>query len=93
MRGGAPGLWSVRRVGLGAIRWTDRVVVDRTGLEGKFDWDLQWIPEDSTLDGRGAPEGPSLVAALRDQAGFRLEGQRGEVEVLVVQSAEPPEPD
>jgi uncharacterized protein (TIGR03435 family) len=78
---------------LNMSRWTDRVVVDRTGLEGKFDWDLQWMPEDLTIDSAGAPEGPSLFAALRDQAGFRLERQRSSVEVLVVEGAERPERD
>jgi len=78
---------------LNVSRWTDRVVVDRTGLEGKFDWDLQWIPEDLTRDSIVALEGPSLVAALRDQAGFRLEGQRRAIEVLAVDRAERPEPD
>ncbi len=78
---------------LNLSRWTDRIVLDRTGLEGKFDWDLQWIPEDLTLESGGAPEGPSLSAALRDQAGFRFERRRSPVEVLVVEGAERPEPD
>jgi uncharacterized protein (TIGR03435 family) len=78
---------------LNVSRWTDRIVVDRTGLEGKFDWDLQWIPEDLTVDSTGAPEGPSLSAALRDQAGFRFERQRSSVELLVVEGAERPESD
>jgi uncharacterized protein (TIGR03435 family) len=78
---------------LNVSRWTDRVVVDRTGLEGKFDWELQWIPEDLTLDNIGTPEGPSLLAALRDQAGFRLEGQRRPVDVLAVEGAQRPDPD
>ncbi len=78
---------------LNVSRWTDRVVVDRTGLEGKFDWDLQWIPEDLSLQRTDAPEGPSLLAALREQAGFKLTGQRSSVEVLVVVRVERPEPD
>ena len=59
-------------------RWTDRVVVDRTGLEGRFDWDVQWIP---------------VSAALRDQAGLRIERDRAPVEVLIVEKAERPDPD
>lgn len=78
---------------LNVSRWTDRVVVDRTGLEGKFDWDLQWVLDDLTPDSASPPEGPPLFAALRDQAGFRTERRRSSVEVLVVESVEPLEPD
>jgi uncharacterized protein (TIGR03435 family) len=76
---------------LNVSRWTERVVVDQTGLQGRFDWDLQWIPEDLT---RGSvPDGPSLLAALRDQAGFTLKGRRISIEVLTVKSVERPEAD
>jgi uncharacterized protein (TIGR03435 family) len=74
-------------------RWTDRVVVDRTGLEGTFDWDVQWVPDDLTPDPASRPEGPLLFAALRDQAGLRIERQRASIEVVIVESAERPEPD
>ena len=74
-------------------RWTDRVVVDRTGLDGTFDWDVQWVPDPLTPDSGRPPEGPSLFAALRDQAGLKLEGTRAPVEVLVVENAERPDPD
>jgi bla regulator protein blaR1 len=79
---------------LNVSRWTDRVVVDRTGLEGKFDWDLQWVPDDLTPDSASPPpEGPLLFAALREQAGLKLERGRDSVEVLVVESVERPQPD
>jgi uncharacterized protein (TIGR03435 family) len=78
---------------LNVSRWTDRVVVDDTGLDGKFDWDVQWTPDDLTADAANTPGGPSLFAALSDQAGFRLERHRRPVDVLVVERAERPEPD
>jgi hypothetical protein len=28
--------------------WADRLVIDRTGLMSKFDWDLQWTMEPLT---------------------------------------------
>jgi len=92
-----PGHLAARHMAVSAFvlnvsRWTDRIVVDRTGLEGKFDWDLQWIPEELTVDSTGTP-GPSLSEALRDQAGFRLQRQRSSVDVLVVESVERPGPD
>lgn len=78
---------------LSASRWSDRLVVDRTGLEGTFDWELQWSPDDLTPDASHAPQGPSLFAALRDQAGLRIESSRAPIEVLVVKSIARPEPD
>jgi uncharacterized protein (TIGR03435 family) len=51
---------------LNLARWTDRVVVDRTGLDGRFDWEVQWTPDDTPPD-PGAPGVPSLLTALREQ--------------------------
>ena len=78
---------------LNISRYTDRVVVNRTGLDGKFDWDVQWTPENPTAGGSPPPDGPLLFEALRDQAGFKIERQRGPVEVLVIEHAERPGPD
>ena len=59
------------------------IVLDKTGLQGAFDWTLEWDPNpeaDSTE--------PSLFAALQEQLGLRLEPEKGPVQVLVVESAE-----
>ena len=69
----------------------DRVVVDRTGLTGRCDWDLQWTRD--PLGAGGASSGVSVFTAVREQLGLRLEGQRGVVEVLVVERVEKPGPD
>jgi uncharacterized protein (TIGR03435 family) len=66
----------------------DRVVVDRTGLTGRFDWDLQWTPDPLAADVAGA----SLFTAVREQLGFRLVAQRELGDVLVVASVERPTP-
>jgi uncharacterized protein (TIGR03435 family) len=69
----------------------DRVVVDRTGLSGKFDWDLQWSADPLPTDAAGPAV--SLFTAVREQLGLRLEAQRAVVEVLVVERAQKPAPD
>jgi uncharacterized protein (TIGR03435 family) len=78
-------------IGLGRTS-IDRNVVDHTGLTGKFDWEIQWIPEDLRLD---APkqDGPSIFQAFRDQLGLKLEPTRDRVDVLVIDHVEHPTPD
>jgi uncharacterized protein (TIGR03435 family) len=74
-----------------------RVVLNRTGLAGTFDLDLQWTDLAQLLqpDVAVAPaaDGPSLLTALQEQLGLRLDSRRGPVEVLVVKRAERPAPD
>jgi uncharacterized protein (TIGR03435 family) len=79
-------------IGLGRTS-IDRVVVDHTGLAGKFDWEVQWIPDDLRVDAVKAPDGPSIFQAFRDQLGLRLESTRDRVDVLVIDRAERPVPD
>jgi uncharacterized protein (TIGR03435 family) len=73
--------------------WTDRVLIDRTGLAGRFDWDLQWTPEPPTPGIAIVPNRLPLVTAMQDQLGFRLEPGRAPAEVLVIDRAERPTPD
>jgi bla regulator protein BlaR1 len=58
-----------------------RIVVDKTQLGGKFDFTLQWTPDES---------GVALFTAIQEQLGLKLELQKGPVEVLVLDHAEMP---
>jgi uncharacterized protein (TIGR03435 family) len=73
----------------------DRAVLDRTGLMGRFDFDLQWQPQGRAggpaADGQ-ASDAPSLFTALQEQLGLKLEPQRAPLEVLVIDSVQLPEP-
>lgn len=62
-----------------------RVVLDKTGLQGTYDVALEWDPEQA-----GDSNGPSLFTALKEQLGLRLETQKGQVEVFVIDRAERP---
>ena len=68
--------------------WSGRMVVDRTGLTGRFDFTLNWAPEGST-----DTDAPSIFTAVQEQLGLKLVPARGPVDVLVVDSAERPAPD
>src|SRR5437868_7014440 len=71
----------------------DRVVVDHTGLTGKFDWEVQWIPEVLSINAPQRSDGPSIFQAFRDQLGLKLEPTRDRVDVLVIDHVQRPTPD
>jgi uncharacterized protein (TIGR03435 family) len=71
----------------------DRPIVDHTGVTGKFDWEVQWVPEDLRVDGAARPEGPSIFQAFRDQLGLKLEPTRDRADVLVIDHVERPQTD
>ena len=56
--------------------------IDRTGLDGVYDFTLSWNEE----------EGPSLASALRDQLGLDVRRERVPVERFVLDSAQKPTP-
>jgi uncharacterized protein (TIGR03435 family) len=74
--------------------YVNRVVVDRTGLDGRYDIELKWTPEGPT-QGRGSIEPPapdpnavSIFTALQEQLGLRLNSTRENVDVLVIDTLE-----
>jgi uncharacterized protein (TIGR03435 family) len=73
----------------------DRPVVDKTGLAGRYDFDLEWAPDESQFGGdvgvapSDAPI-PPFFTALQQQLGLRLEATRGPIETIVVDHAERP---
>ena len=77
--------------------YVNRVVVDRTGLDGRYDIAIKWSPEQ--LAGGPAPaptvpqDRPGLFTALQEQLGLRLEASREIVDVLVIDSVQRPTPD
>ena len=66
-------------------RLVGRTVIDKTGLMGKYDYTVEFTP-DETADSST----PTLFTALQEQLGLKLESQNGPVEVLVVDRAEKP---
>jgi uncharacterized protein (TIGR03435 family) len=79
---------------------TGRVVVDRTGLTGEWDFELTFAAD----SGRGVPladagrppsgpDLPSIFTALQEQLGLRLQPATAPTEVIVIDSAARPQPD
>jgi uncharacterized protein (TIGR03435 family) len=70
-----------------------RPVENHTDLQGIFDFDLEWSPDDTQVPvtSKRAPEepppavdGPSLFNALQDKLGLTLKSQKVQVEVVVI---------
>jgi len=73
----------------------DRPVVDKTGLSGRYDFNLEWAPDESQFGGDvGAASSdapiPPFFTAIQQQLGLRLEATRGPIETIVVDHAEHP---
>ena len=65
-----------------------RKVFDQTGLEGEYNFNLRWAPDAG--DGDSVPDGPSIVTALQEQMGLKVEAGKAPVEVLVMDHIEKP---
>jgi uncharacterized protein (TIGR03435 family) len=74
-----------------------RNVLDRTGLQGTFDVELQYAPERLEILRPNAPAvdpaGVSVFTAVREQLGLKLESTKASVDVLVIDHVERPTPD
>ena len=66
-----------------------RTVIDKTGLTGRYDFELHWtpdsVPADSPLAG-----GPSIFTAVQEQLGLKLSPSTAPLDVLVIDSAQRP---
>jgi len=77
----------------------ERLVFDKTGLTGRFAFTLAFTPDRMPTEAPPPgippidPNGPSLVTALQEQLGLKLEPARGPVDVLVIDRVEHPAAD
>jgi uncharacterized protein (TIGR03435 family) len=84
-------------------RQIGRVVINQTGLKAKYDFKLQWTPDDNQgqmFKGAGGPPtdaaqpsdaaGPTLFTAMQEQLGLKLDSQKSPLDVLVIDHIEKP---
>ena len=70
-----------------------RVVVNQTGLSGRYDLTLRWTPDDAAASASSSPDiPPDIFTAIQEQLGLKLESTKGPVPVLVIDSVEKPSP-
>jgi uncharacterized protein (TIGR03435 family) len=75
-----------------------RVVIDKTGIAGRYDVILKWTPDtgsgsiNSGIEVTAPPvdSGPSIFTAIQEQLGLKLESTKGPVQVLVIDHVEMP---
>ena len=77
----------------------DRPVVDQTGLKGRWDFTLNWTPDESQFGGLSAKipppsdkadAPPTLFTAIQEQLGMKLTPTRSNVQVLSIDKVEQP---
>jgi uncharacterized protein (TIGR03435 family) len=66
-----------------------RPMVDKTELQGTYDFNLEWIPDIDPSE-QIDRSGPTFEQALREQLGFKLESQKAALPVLVLDHVERP---
>jgi uncharacterized protein (TIGR03435 family) len=99
---GGPGRMNFRGVTLDVLAAqlsarVGRSVVDRTGLAGRFDLDVEYSPQplradiaDPAQPDRPAESAPSIYTAIQEQLGLKLDSQKGSIDVTVIDSVERP---
>lgn len=70
-----------------------RTVADRTNLAGTYEFQIDWAPETTASTGTAPapdPNAVSIFTAVREQLGLRLDSEKQQVDVLVVDRADRP---
>ena len=78
-----------------------RLVLDRTGLKGRYNLRLTSVPpflpgpnpESAPVPNPAADSGPSVFTAIQEQLGLKLQPAKEPIEFLVVDGAERPTED
>ena len=72
----------------------DRPVVDKSGLTARYDFDLEWAPDETQFGGEIPPmtdtQSPPLMVAMRTELGLELKATKGPIETLVIDAAHQP---
>jgi len=74
----------------------DRPVINLTKIEGRFDFTLDWMPDETQFatfgQSQSVPETgrPNIYEAFREQLGLKLEATRASATIMVIESVEKP---
>jgi bla regulator protein blaR1 len=86
----------------GPMSGIGRPVMDKTGLTGKYNFNLNWAPDFSMMQHPTGPmvapppppsdqeSGPTIFTAVQEQLGLKLQAGTGNIDVVVVDHVEKP---
>ncbi|HEY4381497.1 MAG TPA: TIGR03435 family protein [Acidobacteriaceae bacterium] len=67
----------------------DRPVVDKTGLTGRYDFQMRWTTDESRAPTDGTAP-PAVFTAIQEQLGLRLDPVKATTDVMVIDKLERP---
>jgi uncharacterized protein (TIGR03435 family) len=77
----------------------DKPVVDQTGIQGRYDENITFLPDLTQFHGNpiklpesDVPDAPDLFTAIQRQLGLNLTAEKTQVDVLVIDHVEKPSP-
>jgi uncharacterized protein (TIGR03435 family) len=84
--------WFIDQLRVMIQTWMQRPVADRTGLTGRYDFDFDF--DFATTRSIAAPDSSaaSIFTALQERLGLKLQAVREPMQSLVIDRAEPPQP-
>ena len=74
----------------------DRPVINQTKIEGRFDFTLDWMPDETQFASFGQASSlpdtgkPNIYEAFKEQLGLKLEATRAPADILVIEKLEKP---
>ena len=67
-----------------------RVVVDKTGLAGNYNFQLSWSPDDAGPPSPDVAAPPDIFTALEEQLGLKLQPGKEEMDTFIIDHVEYP---
>jgi bla regulator protein BlaR1 len=80
-----------------ALAELDRPVIDQTGLQGRFDYEVNFtppwkMPKEQSTDTQLDLNGPTFLEALKDQLGLKLKRSIAPIQTFIIDHVEHPSP-
>jgi uncharacterized protein (TIGR03435 family) len=79
---------SMSALALMLMIYVDRPIVDQTGMQERYDFQLRWTRDEAAATGPDSP--PGLFTAMQEQLGLKLQPAKAPADVLVIDKVERP---